>query len=221
MPEQTNQRIAKIVIPASEAHSDAPWAASLWAGYFIETAIEEAFYDADELPEDAIRFADLWKYLGEQGNGGHAQYQGNTGGDAASWRRAAELLERIGLSEHRALLEDFIRFSVQNEDRLNDMYAEGEGSAAGELFWGFDDRFEKLEPARDALLAFLREWLLRQSWVEIDQRDEPATMERLRRSISPHPLAEQRRAARRRRLHAENHGALIATVHRLRGVSPS
>jgi hypothetical protein len=63
---------------------------------------------------------------------------------------------------------------------------------------------------------FVRNWLLQQPWVEIDHGEAPATMERLRASIPPHPKAEQRHAARLRRRKAENHGVLTALVHRLR-----
>jgi hypothetical protein len=151
MSSQTGQRITKVLIPAAEANGSKTWAAPLWAGYFIDTAIEDAGYHPEELPEDAIRFADLWKYLGEEANGGHAQYRANTDGDVVSWRRTAELLESMGLPHHRALLDDFIRFSLENADRLDEMYAGGEEAAAGELFWVFDDRFSELEPANDDL----------------------------------------------------------------------
>lgn len=214
MPNQSGQRIIKVSIPASTANAGDPWTAGLWVFHFVDTAVEEAGYDPDELPADAVRFAALWTYVGEQSNGGHAQYHGNSEGNSASWRRAAELLGRIGLPRHRAVLDQFIHCSLENEERLEKMYAAREEAAIRKLFGGFDDQFDALRPTGDDLLVYLRDWLLRQPWLEIDHRDGPADMNRLRKSIAPHAMAKERRAAWLKRGAAENHGALMAFFRR-------
>ena len=72
------------------------------------------------------------------------------------------------------------------------------------------------QQAGPGLLTTLHDWLLRQPWIEIDESDEPATMDWLRASIPSHPAAEQREAARLRRRSAENHGANMAFMRSLR-----
>lgn len=210
----TRTCIREVVIPASEAHAPDAWRACLWVGYFVEGALDRGGYEPDELPSDAIRFADLWEYHGQRSNGGHGQYEENTNDDASAWQRAASLLEAMGLPQYRALLDEFIRFASHKRGRLRRLHERGDSMAAMEMFYGFDDRFAELERNGPTLQQAMHDWLLKQPWVVIDHADAPADMDRLRRSIPPHPMAEARHAARMRRRHAENNGSLLALISR-------
>lgn len=210
-------RLTHVTLCASEANAPEVWRACLWVGYFIEVALNERGYVPSELPHDAVRFADLWKYHGEQANGGHAQYEGNTEGNVDAWRRSAGLLESMGLTANAALLNDFIEFATRNQDRVRDMYEDGEDAAARELFYGFDDRFAEIERGGPGLQQSMHVWLLKQPWIVIEEREEPASMDWLRSLIPIHLEAEARRAAELRRRHAENHGAMQAFIRRLLG----
>ncbi|TRW18123.1 hypothetical protein [Glacieibacterium frigidum] len=208
-------RLTEIVIPASEAEADNCWQAGAWASQVIQMAIDEAGYELDELPEDAVRFDDLWDYLARWANSGHALVSENTDENSGSWHRAAQLFDRLEFAGHGALLRDFAAFAVANRDRVNDLYADGEEATARELFEPFDDRLSAQSPSFDDLRFMLRDWLLRQPWVRVDDGDEPASAARMQRSIPRHPLAEQRLAARKRQRLAEHHGEAAVLKRRL------
>lgn len=186
---------------------------SLWVGYFIEEAIERGF-DADELPAYAICFADLWEYHGEVGNGGHAQYYENEGESRPRLKSMADLFETIGLPQHGKLLKDFEHFAIENEDRLVDLYVAGDSLTAKEMFYDFDDRFALLERTEGKLGTHLETWLLQQLWIV--PADGLASMPQLRSPVPDPPSQDERRAARLRRRHAENHGHWAAFVQRRR-----
>lgn len=208
----------KIRLPVSEARSSEPWAACIWIGHFVNIAIDEGGYEESELPEDAIRFANLCTYLSEQTHGGHEQFGGSIQGNEKAWRNAAELLGLLGMPAHSALLNAFITFAGQNRDRVEELYAVGNEVAARKLFYSFDDQFAAIDREGFKLLNTLHNWLLRQPWLDLDYDDAPATMDSLRRSFPPHPLSKQRQAARLRQRLAENHGQNLAMLQRLRGI---
>ncbi|NIJ18867.1 hypothetical protein FHS95_000536 [Sphingomonas naasensis] len=186
----------------------------LWADYFVSAAIDEFGYEPDELPEGAEDFTHLWKYHGEVLNGGHAQYGGNTDGDVSEWSQALRALQRLGRPDYEGILADFIRFSIENEERIYELYEEDE-AAATDLFRGFDERFYALERQGDGLRDAIHAWLVQQEWLIVDRTLPAFTMGHLRQSIPPHPLLEERRAARRRRNIAENSGTTQAFLREL------
>lgn len=208
-------QLTQIVIPASEAEADNEWQAGAWASQLIQVAINEAGYELDELPEDAVRFDDLWDYLARQSNSGHALISDEPEDSLGSWRRAAQLLDDLGFTGHRALLEDFAAFSIDKRDRMAKLYAEGEEMAAGDLFQPFDDRFRALRPSLKDLRYRLRDWLLQRPWTKVSSTAEPATAAWMRGLVPRHPLAEQRLAARKRQRVAEHHGEMVAFKKRL------
>lgn len=186
----------------------------LWADYFVTAAIEEFGYEPDELPEGAADFTHLWKYHGECLNGGHAQYAGNTDGDVTAWVKALAALKRLGRRDYASILEEFIQFAIENEDRIHELYEEDE-QAADALFRGFDERFNALEAQNGGLGDAIEAWLLQQDWLIVDP-DLPAfSWGQLRQSIAPHPLLEQRRAERSRRFVAESQNVHQAVLQQL------
>lgn len=210
----TGIRITEIRLSPGESSEHEADELCMWADHFVTAAIEEFGYVPDELPEGAHDFTHLWKYHGECLNGGHAQYAGNTDGDASAWSGALRALKRLGRPDYEAVLEEFIQFTTQNEDRILELYEEDE-RAADDLFRGFDDRFYALERQGSGLRDAIHAWLVAQEWLIVDRSLPSFTMDRLRQSIPPHPLREARGAARRRRNIAENHGANQAFLHRL------
>ncbi len=207
----TERLIERIPIPKSETMADDPTCS--WVGYFVEEAVYRG-YDEDELPPDVMRFADLWEYHGEVNNGGHAQYYENEEEARPRLKLLAGFLERIGLPEHGNLVKDFERLSIDNEDRIADLYESDEHDKAREMFYGFDDRLAQLERSEGKLLDHLAKWLLRQPWIEIEDADKPADVARLRQLIPNPPSRGARLAARMRRREAETRSFLIAFAQR-------
>ena len=210
----TNARITKFVIPAVEAHAPEIWPLCMWVYEFVKVAMDEHRYEPDELPEYAAHFVELWNYHGECENGGHAQYRGNTDGDVARWRLAADLLDHLNLTDHKAIIDEFIMFSIENEDMLDELYENGQEREADLLFWGFDQRYYELNKLGINLVEALRDWLLQQAWVVIDPTGPMLTIRHIRQSMSPHPLAEQRREAELRRNRADSRGVWAAFCRR-------
>jgi len=207
---KASARIFAIRVPAIDA--------SHLCGNLAEVigyALGEAGYEPDELPPFAAQFQELWIYVGEWMNGGHAQFAGNTCNDFDAWRRVSALLGHIGLERYREILDDFIAFVVANEERIDDLYREGEEQAAIRLFWEFDDQFHAAERDGPGIERGVRDWLIGQAWLSIEPSDPPF-MDWVRQFIPPHPLAEKRKAARLRRRIAENRGANLAFLQRLR-----
>ena len=203
-------RISAIRVPATDD--------SFLCGNLAEIigyALDEAAYERDELPPLAAHFGDLWTYVGEWRNGGHAQFEANTCADFEAWRRASQLLGHIGLTRYREILDDFITFVAANKQVIDDLYQDGEEMTAVGLFREFDDRFHELERDEPGIECAVRDWLMSQAWLSVDV-SSPPFMEWVRRTIPPHPLAETRKAARFRRRVAENHGANLAFLQRLR-----
>ena len=181
----------------------------------ISYALDEAAYERDELPLFAAHFRDLWTYVGEWRNGGHATVDGNTGSDFEAWRRASQLLSHIGLTRYRDIIDDFAAIVAANEELISNLHQEGDEMAAFELFVEFDDRFAEAERIGPGIEIAVRDWLMSQPWLSVEKSDPPF-MSWLRQTIPPHPLAEARRAARLRRRLAENHGVNLASFRRLR-----
>jgi hypothetical protein len=208
-------RLAAVRVPAVDARYPHPAALCMAADHFILHAIDEAGYEADELPPFALHFTDLWKYHGEWGNGGHAQYAGNTDNDFEAWARASELLGHMGLSRYREILDDFSAFVAAHEERIHDLYRKGEAMTAIRLFQDFDDRFAAAERDGPPLQDRLHAWLIAQPWLLVDEDAPPFSMQWLRTAVAPHPLAEKRKAARMRRRAAENRGEIHAFLRSL------
>jgi len=208
-------RIAEIRVSPTDLDESTPYALCNWIELFVGTALNEAGYIAAELPEDAADFLDLMRYYGEWCNGGHQACNGNIN-DVDSWRRASRLLGRMNLQDRQELLNAFIEFSIVNEDRVNDLYANDEAQAARRLFDPFDDRFWELERRDGSFDAILYHWLVARPWLVVDPAMPPFSMQAIRASIPAHPSAQDRRDKEMRRRAAENHGSNLATLQRLR-----
>lgn len=207
-------RITEIRLSADEAGTFTPFELCMWVEIFVRTAIQERGYEGSELPAHAHSFADLWTYYGEWRSGGHWHYTEYVDAEIAG--RISGLLAHIGLIEHKALFDAFFEFASVNEDRLHALCEDGEEARARELFHGFDDRFHGLEKDSGGLDVVLRDWLVRQSWIAMDETVPHFTAAYIRQSIPAHPLAERRAAARLRLRHAETHGEMAAFLSRLR-----
>ena len=205
-----SSRISVIRVPALDDSSVCGNLAEV-IGYLLG----EACYEREELPPFAAHYGDLWTYVGEWSNGGHSQFEGNTGDDFDAWRRASDLLGEIGLTRYREILDDFIAFVAANKEYIDDLYQDGEEMTAVGLFSTYDDRFHEAERDGPGIESAVRDWLMRQSWLSVETSDPPF-MNWLRQTYPPHPLAKRREAARLRRRVAENHGANLAFLQRLR-----
>ncbi|MBB5713103.1 DMP19 family protein [Sphingomonas xinjiangensis] len=162
--------IGSIQVAKADMVAQEPWQLCLQVGYAIER-LKERGCEA-ELSLDALHFANLWEYLGEITNGGHAQYHENEEDCTRHLEGMSELLLRIGLPGHADLLNKFGRVVVENEDHILDLWASGDHMAAKELFYNLDDHFAELERREGKLQDHLRNWLAQQPWIvtEEDQR---------------------------------------------------
>lgn len=210
-------RIETFTVSPAEASSRESQELCLWVGCYVDQALCEnrGGYKGSELPPLAEHFYDLWTYYGEWRNGGHAYYYGNIP-DPESWARASELLGGMGLVPYQQLLDDFIAFSVVNEDRITELFRSGQEPEAIRSFDPFDDRFRNLEKESGPLHLHLHDWLLRQSWLTIDPTLSLFHSGLLDHYVPPHPRQAARRAANIRRRKAEIRGGAMAFVYRLR-----
>ncbi|WCT72676.1 DUF4375 domain-containing protein [Sphingomonas naphthae] len=162
--------IKPIPVPRADIIAGEPWRPCLQVGYFVEQ-VRESGGEA-ELSPDALLFADLWKYLGEVTNGGHAQYHENEEDCVLRLHALRELLRRIGLPGHAELLNKLEHIIIENEDDIFELWAGGDDMMAKEIFYGVDDQFAELEVSEGRLQDHLWNWLVQQPWIvpEDDQR---------------------------------------------------
>jgi len=210
----SDNTIREVRISSADVDDEDPYALCNSVEMFLRVALDEAGYEPDELPDDAADFVDLMLYYGEWQNGGHETCRGNID-DVESWRRASRLLSRMGLADHKAILDDFIEFSILHDDLLRDLYEEGEETRARRLFDGFNERFWKLERVDGGLIILLHRWLSQQPWLVIDPQAPRFVPQCFSDFFPVHPQAQARKDAMRRWRMAENHGAIRAFMHRL------
>lgn len=158
----------RIPVPKSDLVAPEAWRPCLRVGYFIERVKEHG--GEVKLPPGALHFADLWEYLGEITNGGHAQYFENEEDCISQLQTMRELLRSIGLPNHAELLNEFEHVVSENENRLFDLYVSGDAMTAKEFFYGIDDRFAELERGEGKLQDRLRDWLVQQPWI-VEEED--------------------------------------------------
>ncbi|MCM3681778.1 hypothetical protein [Sphingomonas paucimobilis] len=114
------------------------------------------------------------------------------------------------------MIERFIEIENANEDRIHSLYESGKSQDMKEIFYDLDDLFAELETSEGKLLHHLRDWVLQQSWVVVDDAEGPTSSDWLRRIVPEPPLQGARMAARMRPRHAENHGSMMALIQKLR-----
>lgn len=103
------------------------------------------------------------------------------------------------------MIDRFIRVANKNEDCIHKLYDSGDDQQVKELFYELDEGFAELERVEGILLQHLHDWVLRQSWVVVDDADGLASTDWLLRAIAnPH---DDRMATRLRRHHGKT------TVH--------
>lgn len=155
--------IGSIQVAKADIVAQEPWQLCLQVGYAIDRF--KARGCEAELSPDALNFANLWEYLGEITNGGHAQYHENEEDSIRHLRAMSELLVRIGLPGHADLLNKFERAVVENEEHIFVLWMTGDHMAAKELFYNLDDHFAELERREGKLQDHLRNWLAQQPWI--------------------------------------------------------
>lgn len=191
-------RITEIRISPAEIDEDHPYSLCNWIELYVGAAIKDAAYLAEELPDGTADFYDVMRYYGEWNNGGH-QSCWDIGDELEAWPRASRFFGRLGLHDRKALIDDFTRFLIANEERLIGLYEAEEEETARALFYPFDDRFWEIENRDGKLAQALYRWLRAQPWLVIDSDAPPLTMQRIRDAIPAHPQAQARKEATARR----------------------
>lgn len=183
--------VGEVRVSITAAQSEYPYDVPLEVDGFLRRLVEERLFYERELPEHSVNFRAALDYFGEVNNGGHAQYDGNTGGDEKTWRQAADFLRLIGEDERLAILEEFIAFTVRNRRKIDRM-ARSEEANDWELFVDIDDRFHALNRRKDDFYAVLKTWLLEQDWVVVDPAIIDPTGYDWVAIVPVHPLVEAR-----------------------------
>jgi len=182
--------IERIAVASSIYHSQTDYDLPLYVGDFVQTALDEEWYLASELPKGTEAFRNLWNYHGEVQGNGHAYLGCNMGSDFDAWRRASGMLGTLGLNDHRDNLDAFIAFEIEHGATLD-----GEDDLPEdwhEPYYRFDDRYRALESAGPGMNAVLRDWLKAQPWV-IEVPTLPNLYQERSAIIPAHPLREARR----------------------------
>lgn len=182
--------IERIAVASSVYQSATDYDLPLYVGDFIAIALDDEWYLASELPEDAQAFRNLWNYHGEVEGNGHAYLGCNMGSDFDAWHRASGLLDALGLTGHRHNLDAFIAFEIEHGAMLDAEDDLPEGWQ--EPYYRFDDCYTALERSGPGMNAVLRDWLKAQPWV-VEEPILPNLYQDRSALIPPHPLAAERR----------------------------
>lgn len=121
-------RIDEVVVPAEAMEGAHPEILPMYVSMYVLHALDDAMYDRDELPREALLAARLNQYVGEVNNGGHAQFVANLGWSAELRDDLKEGLATLGLDEAARIFNDLEAFSKAEPNRFRCIG--GMGSAA-------------------------------------------------------------------------------------------
>ena len=126
----------KIIVPEKAYKSDSPYDLVQSVVNFVNFALRKAYYNRDELAQNALRSYHVDYYMAQVNNGGHSQYAANSNMLDFTLRDCQEGLEAMR-HEAASLHRRFLTFAKAEPARMDKVFKGG----------GFGD----IDPAMDKL----------------------------------------------------------------------
>ena len=117
-------RIGEILIPQTAYESGDPCDLVQHAVEFVNLLSEEGAYLRHEIPINALRSYHADYYLAQVSNGGHGQFVGNCGWDAAIFEDISNALHAMGAHPYDAIFNDLRRL-IESDPKRAEAIANG------------------------------------------------------------------------------------------------
>lgn len=147
----------KIIVPEKAYRSDSPCDLVQSVVNFVNFALRNAYFNRDEISQNAMRAYHVDYYLAQVNNGGHSQYAANSNMLDAILKDCQQGLEAMR-HEAATLHHRFLVFSQAEPGRMAKVLQGGGFGSIDPFMQGLDKEFYALDKERP-LIEANRDWL--------------------------------------------------------------